>query len=291
MQEDPIPPGRTTSARGRADAGREGGRRRRRASACGPDRARPLRVGVRRGRGDAAGRADPEAGRAREAGRRGPATVPASPRGRSLAARGHRERSPGAGPLAHPARQPADRPRDGQPDLERSLRRRPGADGERLRQAGPAPQPPRPARRPGPPLHGRGMVGQGDAPDDPALGDVRALRRPRPARRRGRSGRPSALAVPPPSPRRRGDPRRDAGPRRRPRPIAGRPAPVPPGGDHVHAAQPVRRGVRDEPTRRLPDAVSGSSGTRTSPSSTAPTRTRAPPSGPSRRSPPRPSSS
>ena len=71
--------------------------------------------------------------------------------------------------------QPAHRARDGQPHLEAPLWRGAGPHGEQLRHAGRAADASRAARLPGRAVHGVGLVDQGAAPRDHALGGVSAV--------------------------------------------------------------------------------------------------------------------
>ena len=116
---------------------------------------------------------------------------------------------------------------DGQPDLAAPLRQADRADALGLRPPRHAADPPRAARMAGRRLPRLGLVDQGDAPADHALGDLPARLRARLGGRRDRHRQRLVLAVRPPPARRRGPARQPARPGRQPQARPARPAPVP----------------------------------------------------------------
>ena len=116
--------------------------------------------------------------------------------GRRKPAANHRGKRPAAtGPLDRQRRQPADRPGDGQSHLAASLRRRTRAHAQQLRQARRAAHASGAARLSGRRIHSLGLVDQGDAPADHALGDLPAIEPWHAGDAKGRSRQSTTSAV------------------------------------------------------------------------------------------------
>ena len=146
---------------GKADRGSEKG------SARHPDDADGARADGAARNAHPPGRRLPAQGRPGDAGRAGRAAAAAGSKSQIHAAR--------PGELDRRSEKSADGARDGQPHVAGVFRPGPGGDGERLRHAGDAAEPPRIARLAGVGVHGPRLEHEGDAQTHRLLGDLPAV--------------------------------------------------------------------------------------------------------------------
>ena len=180
------------------------------------------------------------------AGREVAPAVPGDPRRRRRqAVSPNGQRPAGTGPGHRQQGQPADGPRHRQSRLAAPFRQGPGAHAEQLRRPRRTADASGAARLPGQALHGLGLVDQGAAPRNRAVGrlpDEQPVRRPR-RRRRSRQQAPLAHESPPPGSgslaRRHAGRRGHARPQAR-RPVARPECPRQPAADALRRGQPAR---------------------------------------------------